>query len=122
MPIITIEVVGSDADGRELALAQLLADAIARALHSAPGQTWVRVRWLRRELYAENERSLDIEELPVFVTVLKRSPPAGPCLDSEVSALTETIARVVGRAPQCVIIEYAPSAAGRVAFGGTLVQ
>jgi len=122
MPIITVELV-ADAD-RPLGhdLPQSLADAIGRALHSPPGQTWVRFRSLRSSEYAENGALVDAAELPVFVSVLERQPPAGAELEAEVTALTHAIAQVVGRPAARVHIEYAPAAAGRVSFGGKLVQ
>ena len=122
MPIITVELVGDEPRDRESSLAQTLAHVIAKALHSAPGQTWVRVRWLRRENYAENATEGGVGGLPVFVTILKRSAPAGAELEAEVSALTQVIAQAVGRPPSLVHVEYAPSAAGRMAFGGRLIQ
>lgn len=122
MPIVTVELVGDEQRDRGSSLAQRLAHVIAKALHSPPGQTWVRVRWLRRDDYAENETPVRVGDLPVFVHVMKRLAPAGAELQAEVSALTEVIAREVGRSPSLVHVEYAPSAAGRMAFGGKLVQ
>jgi phenylpyruvate tautomerase PptA (4-oxalocrotonate tautomerase family) len=122
MPIVTVEIVGDEQRTRERSLAQLLADAVAGVLDSSPGQTWVRVRWLGHENYAENGTAVSAGELPVFVSVLKRSPPVGPELEAEVSALTRAIADVIGRSANLVHIEYAPPAAGRVSFGGKLIQ
>jgi len=122
MPIVTVELVGDELRGREPSLAQSLADVIAKALRSPPGQTWVRLRWISHEDYAENETRVTFDEFPVFVTVLKRLPPAGSELQVEVALLTQAIANEVGRPPQLVHVEYAPSAAGRVSFGGKLVQ
>jgi len=122
MPIVTVEVV-ADADRLlEHSLPQSLADAVGRVLNSPPGQTWIRLRSLRRDEYAENEALVDSAELPVFVTVLERQPPAGAVLQAEVTALTHAIAHVIGRSATCVHVEYAPAAAGRVAFGGKMVQ
>jgi phenylpyruvate tautomerase PptA (4-oxalocrotonate tautomerase family) len=122
MPIVTVEVVAG-ADGVILhGLAQLLADAIGSALKSPPGQTWVRVRSIARDQYAENETALDAAQLPVFVTVLKKQTSQRADLEREVAALTAAVAKVVVRPPTCVHIEYAPAAAGRLAFGGVLDQ
>jgi phenylpyruvate tautomerase PptA (4-oxalocrotonate tautomerase family) len=103
-------------------VAQALADAIGRALESPPGQTWVRVASLARDRYAENEATVDAAQLPVFVTILKKQIPPPAELAGEVTALTEAVAQVVGRPAACVHVEYAPAAAGRLAFGGTLVR
>jgi phenylpyruvate tautomerase PptA (4-oxalocrotonate tautomerase family) len=122
MPIITAEVVTDPDRALEHSLAQSLADAVGRVLKSPPGQTWIRLRSLRRDEYAENEAFVDSAELPVFVTVLERQPPAGAMLQSEIAALTHAIAHVIGRPAACVHVEYAPAAVGRVSFGGKLVQ
>jgi phenylpyruvate tautomerase PptA (4-oxalocrotonate tautomerase family) len=121
MPILTVEIVLAD---RELEpdLAQSLADAAGRALGSPPGQTWVRVRPLGRDRYAENESRIGDGDLPVFVTVLMRRSPVGADLQAEVTALTQAVAQVVRRPATCVHLEYAPAAAGRVSFGGKLVR
>jgi phenylpyruvate tautomerase PptA (4-oxalocrotonate tautomerase family) len=103
-------------------VAQALADAIGRALKSPPGQTWVRVASLARDRYAENEATVDAAQLPVFVTILKKQIPPRAELAGEVTTLTEAVALVVGRPATCVHVEYAPAAAGRLAFGGTLVR
>jgi phenylpyruvate tautomerase PptA (4-oxalocrotonate tautomerase family) len=103
-------------------LAQSLADAIGGALQSPPGQTWVRVRSIARDHYAENEALLDAAQLPVFVTILKRQTQQLAELEREVTALTGAVAQVMGRPAACVHVEYAPAAAGRLAFGGVLVQ
>jgi len=103
-------------------IAQSLADAIGGALKSPPGQTWVRVRSIARDQYAENGVSLDPAELPVFVTILKRQALQRAELEREVAALASAVAQTVGRPATCVHIEYAPAAAGRLAFGGVLTQ
>ena len=122
MPIVSVEVVADRGRMLEPNLTQSLADAVGRVLNSPPGQTWIRLRWLWREEYAENEALVYSAELPVFVTILERQPPAGALLQAEVTALTHAIAQVIGRPAACVHVEYAPAAAGRVSFGGRLVQ
>lgn len=121
MPIVTVEVV-SGADAMASDVAQALADAIGSALKSPPGQTWVRVRILARNQYAENEAFLDTAQLPVFVTILKRQSPLRAELEAEVTALTGAVAQVIGRPATCVHIEYAPAGAGRLSLGGILVK
>ena len=87
-----------------------------------PGTTWVRTRVLDRSHYAENGAPLTVDELPVFVEILQRQPPAGDALDAEVAAVTEAIAQVVGRPGDRVHVQYAASATGRQAFGGRVVR
>jgi phenylpyruvate tautomerase PptA (4-oxalocrotonate tautomerase family) len=122
MPIVTVEVVAGANDAMAHGIAQSLADAIGRALKSPPGQTWVRVRSLADNQYAENEAFLDAAQLPVFVTIVKRQSPQRAELEAEVAALTRAVAKVIGRPATCVHIEYAPAGAGRLSFGGILVQ
>jgi phenylpyruvate tautomerase PptA (4-oxalocrotonate tautomerase family) len=122
MPIVTVEVVAEANGAMAQDMVRSLADAIGRALKSPPGQTWVRVRSLARDQYAENEVLLDAAELPVFVSILKRQSPRGAELEGEVTELTRAVARVIGRPATCVHIEYAPAAAGRLSFGGVLVK
>jgi phenylpyruvate tautomerase PptA (4-oxalocrotonate tautomerase family) len=115
MPIVDIEVVG-DAG----APAQTLADALGQAFGSAPGQTWVRLRYLDAGAYAENECAVGADERPVFVTVLHAHPPQGDALVVELRAVTHAVAQCLSRAPQRVHVQYAPPGAGRQAFGGVL--
>jgi len=122
MPIVTVEIVAGADDAMADGLAQSLADAIGGALQSPRGQTWVRVRSVAREQYAENGALLDAAQLPVFVTILKRQTEQPAELEREVTALTRAVADVIGRPAACVHVEYAPAAAGRVAFGGVLVR
>ena len=122
MPIVTVEVVAPTDAASVPSLAQLLADAVGLALNSPPGQTWVRVRAVSLDQYAENQTTPDLANLPVFVTLLERHPPQGAELAREVTAVTRAVAKVVARPSHCVHIEYAPAALGRLSFGGTLIQ
>jgi phenylpyruvate tautomerase PptA (4-oxalocrotonate tautomerase family) len=122
MPIVTVELVGDEPHAAEPSLAQPIADAVARVIGSSPGQTWVRVRWLPRGNYAENNVVVSGRDLPVFVGILMHSPPVGEALASQVSALTRAIADAVGRPANLVHVEYAPAASDRVSFGGKLVR
>jgi phenylpyruvate tautomerase PptA (4-oxalocrotonate tautomerase family) len=121
MPIVDVELVHS-AQASALPNAGALAAAIGRALGTPPGRTWVRLRTLDANFYAENESSVSPSDLPVFVTVLHAHPPAGPALAAEVQVLTQTIASCVGCPTKRVHVQYAPAGAGRQAFGGSLVE
>jgi len=122
MPIVDIEIVGDTIDAPAASLAQGLADEAGRILLSPPATTWVRVRTLGRAGYAENGITVDTAALPVFVTVTRRQLPSRTQLAAEVTALTEVVARIVGRPAENVHIEYSTAAAGRMAFGGVLVD
>lgn len=120
MPLVDVEVIGSVA-ARE-SLANALADALGRALGSPAGHTWVRLRCLRGEDYAENGVPAADAPSPVFVTVTAAAPPRGSALREEARRVAQAVAQVSGRPLERVHVEYAPPAAGRMAFGGTLVE
>lgn len=122
MPIVDVELVGPGADAANAALAQSLADAAAAVFGAPRATTWVRVRTLAQHAYAENGAAVATSELPVFVTVRKRRLPERAELAAEVRALTEALAAVVRRPAERIHVEYAAPAAGRMAFGGTLVD
>ena len=122
MPIVDVELVTNASGGAPPGLAQSLADAVGRTLKSPLGQTWVRLHVLERGQYAENESSLETSELPVFVTVLMRTIPEREELAREILTLAGAIAQVTGRDISRVHVEYAPSARGRLGFGGHLVE
>lgn len=120
MPILNVECVAESSDLAP-SLAQSIADAVGKALGTPPGRTWVRLRVLEAQMYAENGTACGADELPVFVDLLHHQSPTGDALHAEISALTDSIARVFGRPTSRVHICYAPAAAGRQAFGGRLV-
>ncbi len=122
MPIVDVEVVCDAAARQPLPRACALADALGAVLGTPPGRTWVRVRLLGSDAYAENQSTLSPEELPVFVTVLHARLPAGEPLALEAKAITVAVAKCLARSPERVHVQYAPAALGRQAFGGTLVQ
>ena len=121
MPIVDVTMVVRRDEKVTAGLTQTLADAVGRVLDSPPGQTWVRLHLLAEERYAENASSLSATDLPVFAVVLTRQPPDHSQLPGTIAGLTRIISEVTGRPQDRVHIEYAPGAAGRVAFGGKLV-
>ncbi|MEO8753414.1 MAG: hypothetical protein ABI624_12125 [Casimicrobiaceae bacterium] len=121
MPILDIEIVG-DVIPPAATLAQAFADEAARLFAAPPATTWVRVRWLAREAYAEDGTIVATADLPVFVTVLKRHLPGRAALAREMAALASAVAEVVGRPAERIHVEYAAAAAGRIAFGGVLIE
>lgn len=121
MPIVDIELVCEPADPR-LGVAAPLAHALGQVFGSAPGRTWVRLRSLSPGAYAENDCAPGPDALPVFVTVLHARPPQDDALQREIASVTQAVAKGVGVASERVHVQYAPPAAGRQAFGGTLVR
>lgn len=122
MPIVDIEIVGGPDQPLPPSLAQAVADAAGPIFGTAPGGTWVKLRTLTAAHYAESALAVAPDERPVFVSVTRRALPGREALTAEIAALTEVIARLLQRPPACVHVEYAPAAAGRIAFGGTLVD
>lgn len=122
MPIIDVELVCESKAEFATASARALAYAIGQVLGSEPGHAWVRLRYLASAAYAENQVTLAGTDLPAFVTVLHAHPPIGAALATEAMALTLAVAQCLGRPPGRVHVQYAPAAAGRQAFGGTLVR
>jgi phenylpyruvate tautomerase PptA (4-oxalocrotonate tautomerase family) len=121
MPILEIEVVVEAGGSLDEALAASLADAAAEVFGSVAGETWVRLRELPRERYAENGGGPPEGVLPVFVEVLLAELPAGEDLRLQIHRLTLAIAKLCDRPPENVHLFYRPAARGRVAFGGKLV-
>jgi phenylpyruvate tautomerase PptA (4-oxalocrotonate tautomerase family) len=122
MPIVDIEIVGPLPAGHTPPLAQMLADAAGRVFAAPPGTTWVRVRTLAPDAYAENGAAVAPADAPVFVNVRKRRVPEGAEFAAEVDALTRAIASVLDRPASRVHVGYEASAAGRMAFGGKVVD
>jgi phenylpyruvate tautomerase PptA (4-oxalocrotonate tautomerase family) len=118
MPIVDVEIVGSEPVANDLA--SRLADMAGQVFGSPPASTWVRVRLLPRHLYAENGTQTPAGWHSVFVTVLKAQRPTGAALETEVRALTEGVATICSQSPERVHILYESDAQGRIAFGGRL--
>ena len=121
MPIVDVEIVGDGEPATGSPSAAALADTLGGIFGTAPGRTWVRLRGLPPSAYAENGIEVSSAGLPVFVTVLHACPPEGDARAAEVLAVTRAVADWARRDPQRVHVQYAPAAAGRQAFGGTLV-
>ncbi|WP_338848943.1 hypothetical protein V8J88_08365 [Massilia sp. W12] len=120
MPIIDIEWIAASADAAPPANAQALADALGTLLGSAPGHTWLRLRALPADCYAENEVNLTPAQWPVFVTVLLRVWPDEATRAKQAQAISACVAAGMGCDETRVHVEYAPPAGGRLAFGGVL--
>jgi hypothetical protein len=122
VPILDVEIVGERLPTPLADLAPALARMAGEVLGCPPGRAWVRLRILPAEHYAENGPPLAPGDLPVFVTLLHREPPVGPALETEVAALTDGLACVLGRPRERMHLEYLPAARGRQSFGGRLVS
>jgi len=121
VPILDVQIVRAAGEAARQGLSQAIADAAASVFGTPAGQTWVRLHEIRRECYAENGGGPDVGTAPVFVQVLRAAVPTVEELAREAADLAAAVARACGRPIENVHIEYAPPAAGRVAFGGKLI-
>jgi hypothetical protein len=122
MPIVDIQFVLPKTALLPEGIAQSLVDRLGRVLAVPPGHLWLRLQVLPASQYAENESSVSEPELPIFVTVMHAKSPSGKALEEEAMAVAQAVAEVVAKGRTQVHVEYAPSGAGRIAFGGNLVQ
>lgn len=120
MPILEIEIVLRPGEALPNDLARRLADSAAAIFASRPRGTWVRLRTLLAEAYAENGAA-DPGVYPVFVSVLKSSGSTAPP-ENEPMRLAEAIALLCSRPTENVHILYQADARGRIAFGGKLLS
>jgi phenylpyruvate tautomerase PptA (4-oxalocrotonate tautomerase family) len=121
MPIVDVEVVMRHGEEFPPTLASDLADGLGAALGAPAGTLWVRLHALPPEHYGENEAGED-RPFPVFVRFLAFEAPQGEHLAHRVRHVTETVARLTGRAPDYVHVLVEPSGKGRVAFGGKVAS
>jgi len=122
MPILDIEIVLRPGERLRAGLAAEIADRAGEIFGTPKGRTWVKLHPIRPEHYAENGAGPDNEISPVFVSVLRARLPEPEPMQTEVTFLIETIALACARPPGNVHIIYQPAAAGRVAFGGKVVE
>lgn len=117
MPIVDIHWAGAPPTSAD-DMAAAIADAIGDALQQPPGRVWVRLHLIH---HAENGGPLAGAQ-PVFVTLMHAHPPKGDALRAEIMAVTQAVAQVSGRPRERVHLEYTAPGAGRMAFGGRLVE
>jgi phenylpyruvate tautomerase PptA (4-oxalocrotonate tautomerase family) len=122
MPIVDIELVLPKAEEIGKAWANALADALGAALSLPAGRLWVRLSRRAASHYAENGVPPHLTPHPVFVGILHAHPPEGEARKAEIAAITGAVAACIGRLPDAIHVTYAPPGAGRVAFGGALLE
>ncbi len=124
MPIVDVEVVTGAADpeviGKETL--QLLADELGSLFGSDPGGTWVRLRSIDQNAYAENRAVIGSDARPTFVNILRAELPEHAALRREMIKVAEIVARRLDRPQENVHVLYAPGASGRIGFGGALLE
>ncbi len=121
MPILDVEIVVPTGLRLDPGLAPNVAEAAGQIFGTPAGETWVKLRILSYQFYAEDGAPPADNEWPVFVTVLKASITEPEALEGEVVHLTTEIARIYRRPRETIHILYLPEGAGRMAFGGRLV-
>ena len=122
MPILTIEIISFSREQEKAGLASIIADRAGDIFSSMPGGTWVKIRWLPAEQYAENGGGPPENVRPVFVEILLSELPNPDIMKRQVNLLTEAIAGLCNRSSENVHILYQPAAKGRIAFGGRIVS
>jgi len=122
MPMVDVQLVGPVAEADRRDLARRIADAAGEVFASPRGETWVTLHFVATEAYAENGDGPPAGVQPVVVSIVQANPPTGAMLAEQVARLTRAIAAACGRPPENVHLVYQPKAAGRVAFGGRLVE
>lgn len=118
MPILDVEIVGSVPPAVRQGLARRLADAVGDIFASRPQGTWVKLRFIESDAYAENAGGPAQGTQPVIVSVLQAERSEGAELADLAARLTEAIASTCSRPAENVHIIFEPAAAGRIAFGG----
>ena len=122
MPILDVEMVTEPGAEPPPGIAGKIADAAGQVFGTQPHNTWVKLRFLPLDQYAENEGGPEAGVRPVFVSVLKYQAPEGDALQAEIDALVPMIASACDRPEKNVHLFYRAGAAGRAAFGGKLID
>lgn len=123
MPIVDIEVVTGAVDPVvEKETLQLLADDLGSLFGGESGSTWVRLRSIDQDAYAENSGVPGSQVHPVFVNILRAELPERAAMRREMPRVAEIVARILDRPRENVHVLYAPEASGRIGFGGVLVE
>ena len=118
MPIVDIELVAGDPEeGRDQL--QALVDELGNLFGSEPGGTWVKLRATNPAGYAESQTATG-EYCPTFVNIQRLQIPDVDERRREMAAVAEIVARTLSRRRENVHVLYAPSAKGRIGFGGKL--
>lgn len=124
MPIVDVEVVTGATDSEAISkeALQRLADQLGSLFGSELGGTWIRLRSIDQNAYAENRAAVGPGERPIFVNILRAEMPARAALRQEITKVAEIVARTLDRPRENVHVIYAPGASGRIGFGGVLVE
>lgn len=120
MPILDIEIVGEPKGKSRENLARKIADAAGKVMGTGRAETWVKIKVVPADDYAENEETEKCS--PVFVSILRRDEKTTKEIEKEAGILTNAIAKSCNR-PACnAHLCYEAPAVGRQTFGGRLVK
>ncbi len=123
MPILTIECVCDTSEpGPQSNQIHALADSLGDLFDSPAGGTWIKLRCLPREHYAENFITADTTIRSTFVTVIHRVLPGEAQLAIQAQEIATRVAKELQRPVPNVHVIFEPAGAGRVAFGGVLIR
>lgn len=121
MPIVDIEIVLKRGETLRKEIVTELANEIGEIFQSPEGRTWLKVRELPEDRYAENGGTAE-GLYPIFVSILKSRLPDADEMQKEMERITGTVAQICGRSSENVHVIYQPEGKGRVAFGGRIVS
>lgn len=121
MPLLDIEIITHPGERLSPTLAIELANRAGEVFDAPAGTTWVKLRAIAPEHYAESGAAASERPFPVFVSVLKAKTPAPDEMRAEVARLTAAIAQVCARPAENVHVLYLPEGGGRIAFGGKII-
>ena len=121
MPLVEIEFVGSMPPSAG-ELSRELADALGEVFQSARAETWIRMRHLPVDHYAENGEDDPMGAEAIFVSITKRDLPDPSLLANEATQVASVVATLCQRSIDRVHVIYEPAARGRIAFGGRLAS
>ena len=119
MPILSVDLVLRPGEVIPASAARDLADVAGEMYGSEPGDTWVTIRELPADQYAENNSPGGVY-FPAFIHVLRMRLPDKLVLAAEAARLAELAGLALGRQTENVHIIFEPAGGGRVAFGGRL--
>lgn len=122
MPIVDIEVVTADTRTIGKDRLQILADELGHLFGSDSGGTWVRLRSIDPDAYAENQAAGGPQARPAFVNILRAELPESSELRREMAGVAEIVARVLDHHRESVHVLYGLAARGRIGFGGELME
>jgi phenylpyruvate tautomerase PptA (4-oxalocrotonate tautomerase family) len=114
MPLIEIEFIG-DLPPAPGDLARQLADALGEVFQSGRGQTWVRLRSLPTDQYAENGEDHPLGAEAIFVSITNQNLPSATLHAHQANTIATVVATICQRSADRVHLIYEPPARGRVA-------